>query len=149
MGYPTPLDHEETEESAELQEGDGAAGLKSCQRMLWSETNLQLACGTRCRRLRRVKDEARQVWMEYQEVTLLDNSRRFQWVSNLPFFLPYVVSPFAAIRSGGRSEAETGAPSGSFPMKWEPTLIGAKLSLDICIRAPQVELADNGISAVE
>ncbi|KAL8424647.1 hypothetical protein Efla_006395 [Eimeria flavescens] len=33
-----------------------------------------------CRSLRRIKDESRQIWMEYQEVTLDDNSKRRQWV---------------------------------------------------------------------
>ncbi|CDI85655.1 hypothetical protein, conserved [Eimeria praecox] len=80
VGRQTPLHHEDIKRSAESQRDDDVAVLKPCQRAQWNESNLQLACGTRCRSLRRVKDEGRQVWMEYQEVTLLDNSRRFQWV---------------------------------------------------------------------
>ncbi|CDJ48681.1 hypothetical protein, conserved [Eimeria brunetti] len=80
VGLPTPLHHERIEKSAEAEEDENNAALKSHQGTLWSESNLQLACGTRCRKLRRVKDEGRQVWMEYQEVTLHDNSKRFQWV---------------------------------------------------------------------
>ncbi|CDI81315.1 hypothetical protein, conserved [Eimeria acervulina] len=79
IAHHSPL-HEHVEGSADSREDENAAAVNSLQRTLWSDTNLQLACGTRCRSLRRVKDEGRQVWMEYQEVTLRDNSKRFQWV---------------------------------------------------------------------
>ncbi|CDJ60383.1 hypothetical protein, conserved [Eimeria maxima] len=80
FGHQTLLHHEGLQGPEQSQENEDTAALESCKGTMWSDTNLQLVCGTRCRSLRRVKDEGRQVWMEYQEVTLLDNSRRFQWV---------------------------------------------------------------------
>lgn len=82
FGHQTLLHHEGLQGPEQSQENEDTAALESCKGTMWSDTNLQLVCGTRCRSLRRVKDEGRQVWMEYQEVTLLDNSRRFQWVSS-------------------------------------------------------------------
>ncbi|CDJ43310.1 hypothetical protein, conserved [Eimeria tenella] len=61
-------------------EGDDSACRESKKDSLWHDVSFQTVSGVRRRTLRRVRDEERHVWMEYQELTLLDNSRRFQWV---------------------------------------------------------------------
>lgn len=63
------------------QEDRPLAGQISPRGRLCNEAQWRTAGGVCSRSIRRVRDEYRQTWVEYQEVTLSDNSRRLQWVS--------------------------------------------------------------------
>lgn len=56
------------------------AGAPRQLEQLYKEAQLDPIAGIRHRVLRRVRDEDRNTWLEYQQVTLFDNSVRLQWM---------------------------------------------------------------------